>query len=43
MIFPIPKEEVYENGIYKMKNYEANTDIVYLFEKINDSFVAFYD
>ncbi len=33
MIFPIPKEEVYENGIYIMKNYEANTDIVYLFEK----------
>ena len=33
MIFPIPKEEVYAKDIYKMKNYEENTNIVYLYEK----------
>ncbi len=37
MIFPIPKEEVYENGIYKMKNYDDNTDLLYLFEKYKNS------
>lgn len=33
MIFPKPKKAVYTEGIYKMKNYEKNTELLYLFEK----------
>ena len=33
MIFPKPKEAIYTEGIYQMKNYEKNTELLYLFEK----------
>ncbi|MBE7050236.1 MAG: hypothetical protein E7394_05620 [Ruminococcaceae bacterium] len=33
MIFPKPKEETYLKGIYKMKAYDENTDLLYLFDK----------
>lgn len=33
MIFPKPKEEVYTESIYQMKNYENNTELLCLFEK----------
>ncbi|MBQ2614277.1 MAG: family 20 glycosylhydrolase [Clostridia bacterium] len=33
MIFPQPKNAVYQEGSYQLKDYETNYDLVYLYEK----------